>query len=208
MKSYNGVAVLARVPLSEPRIHRWCGRDDRRHLAVSLPGGIDLHNIYVPSGGDIPDPALNEKFAHKLAFVEELTAWWPSVTGPNHPPVIALGDFNIAPGEHDVWSHKAMVDVVCHTSAEITRLEAMKASGNFVDIARDFVPPDKKLYSWWSYRARDWAASNRGRRIDHIWVSASLRSQVKDFAILEEARGWLPKPSDHVPVRIDLEQIA
>jgi exodeoxyribonuclease-3 len=66
-------------------------------------------------------------------------------------------------------------------------------------VTRGFVPHAEKIYSWWSYRARDWQASNRGRRLDHIWVTQPLRDAVSDHVILKEARGWL-RPSDHVPV--------
>jgi len=61
------------------------------------------------------------------------------------------------------------------------------------------VPEEEKIYSWWSYRARDWQASDRGRRLDHIWISQGLRGQVTDHAIIKPARGW-PRASDHVPV--------
>ena len=59
--------------------------------------------------------------------------------------------------------------------------------------------PSGKLYSWWSYRARDWKASNRGRRLDHIWASQDLKSNLSKVEIFSEARGW-ERPSDHVPI--------
>ena len=62
---------------------------------------------------------------------------------------------------------------------------------------------DEKLYSWWSYRNKDWLKSNRGRRLDHIWVSSPLKSQLKSIATLKEARSW-DRPSDHVPFILDL----
>ena len=62
----------------------------------------------------------------------------------------------------------------------------------------------KKLYSWWSYRARDWQASNRGRRLDHIWVTPALIPQLRHYEVLREARGW-QRPSDHAPIMIDLK---
>ena len=57
----------------------------------------------------------------------------------------------------------------------------------------------RKVYTWWSYRAADWTVGDRGRRLDHIWVSKALQSHVQDFNILRDARGW-ERPSDHVPV--------
>lgn len=202
MKSYNGVAILARRPLRQPQVRHWQGREDCRHVQAELAGGIELHNLYVPAGGDIPDPEANPKFAHKLGFVDEQTAWWARQS--RGVPRILVGDLNIAPLEHDVWSHRQMVDVVSHTEPEITRLQAMMQAQDWVDALRHFVPPQEKLYTWWSYRAQDWAASNRGRRLDHIWVTPELLAYLKGVTVLREARGWEPKPSDHVPVLLDL----
>ena len=73
-KGYNGVAILSKRRLTAPRKEIWCDRDDCRHAAVSV-GGIELHNFYVPAGGDVPDPDKNDKFAHKLQFLTEMAAW-------------------------------------------------------------------------------------------------------------------------------------
>ena len=207
MKGYNGVAILSRQPLAAVAVHDHCGRTDCRHVAATIaegPGaGIEVHNLYVPSGGDVPDPDANDKFAHKLAFIGEMANWWPTRTAAD-PPRVLVGDLNIAPLENDVWSHKQMLDVVSHTPVEVAGLAAMQASLDWVDAIRRFVPEDRKLYSWWSYRARDWVASDRGRRLDHIWVTPPLADRVASAAVLRPARGWAPKPSDHVPVWVDL----
>jgi exodeoxyribonuclease-3 len=202
MKSYNGVAILSRHPLHTKRILNWQGREDSRHISAIVNNDIEIHNIYLPAGGDIPDPVSNPKFAHKLGFVEEQTAWW-SQQDKNNKRVL-VGDLNIAPLEQDVWSHKQMKDVVSHTDAEISRFIAMQKSHDWVDALRHFIPAEEKLYTWWSYRAQDWAASNRGRRLDHIWVTPILKPALSAVTILREARGWEPKPSDHVPVMLDL----
>ena len=80
----------------------------------------------------------------------------------------------------------------------------MQASGDWADIVRRHVPEDQKLFTWWSYRARDWRASNRGRRLDHIWATPDLADAAKAVSVLEEARGW-DQPSDHVPVIADFD---
>ena len=116
---------------------------------------------------------------------------------------ILVGDLNIAPGEHDVWSSKQLKNVVSHTAVEIAALARVQASLNWEDVSRHFVPASEKLYSWWSYRARDWAASDRGRRLDHIWVTPALLNDVTGFEILRAARGW-GRPSDHAPVVLDV----
>lgn len=202
MKAYNGVAIFSRLPLKGAGTRSWCARTDCRHAFTRLPGGIELHNFYVPAGGDIPDPESNPKFAHKLQFLAEMTAWWQA-RHDRRRKAILLGDLNIAPLETDVWSHKQLLDVVSHTPIEVEWLGRIQAAHAFVDAVRHFIPPAEKLYSWWSYRARDWAASDRGRRLDHIWVTPTLEDKLAGAAILKKARGW-EVPSDHVPVMVDL----
>jgi exodeoxyribonuclease-3 len=202
MKSYNGVAIMSRLPLSDAGHQHWQGRQDCRHVFATLPNGTEIHCVYVPAGGDIPDPVANDKFAHKLGFLDDCAAWWKKHKGKKSQ--ILVGDFNVAPLEHDVWSHRQMIDVVSHTPVEVEKLSAWMKSNNWVDAVRHFVPPEEKLYSWWSYRAADWEASNRGRRLDHIWVTPDLKPSLKKHHILREARGWEPKPSDHVPVMVEI----
>ena len=204
MKSYNGVAILSRHPLTVLDAPDWCERGDCRHLAVRVEGPgapLELHDFYVPAGGDIPDTAANPKFAHKLAFVAQARDWFASQGTPSR--CVLVGDLNIAPLEQDVWSHKSLLGVVSHTPVEVEHLLAWQRTG-FVDAIRHFVPADQKCYTWWSYRNRDWRASNRGRRLDHIWVSTDLAGRLVRHDILTEARDW-PQTSDHVPVQIELD---
>ncbi len=201
MKSYNGVCILSKVPFISKDIHHRCGREDCRHIAAKFKD-FELHNLYIPAGGDIPDPDENVKFAHKLDFVDEMTRWFKDNYTPDQK-LVAVGDFNIAPLEHDVWSSKQLRNVVSHTEPEITRLNKMYASLDWQDAIRYFVPEDQKCYTWWSYRNHDWKVSNRGRRLDHIWVTKPLFSKLKNHKILIEARDF-EKPSDHVPVMIEL----
>jgi exodeoxyribonuclease-3 len=208
-KGYNGVAVVSRLPFSEKEAMSMCERNDARHMTVVLDkgagaaAGIAIHNFYIPAGGDIADPQANPKFAHKLQFLDAIGAW--GVTrNPSGRPSILVGDLNIAPYEHDVWSHKQLLDVVSHTPIETTTLERLRSELGWTDAARTLRPEPEKLYSWWSYRAADWEASNRGRRLDHIWLSDGLKPTLRDLAFLREARGW-ERPSDHVPVTVSLE---
>lgn len=204
MKGYNGVAILSRHELqSVDGTPDWCTRSDCRHVAASIAtpaGPILLHDFYVPAGGDIPDPEENEKFAHKLAFVDEATSWFTST-----PPArsILVGDLNIAPLEHDVWSHKQLLKIVSHTPPEIERLKAWMATG-FQDAMRTITPEPEKLYTWWSYRNRDWKKSNRGRRLDHVWMTPDLMPGLRNVRVLQEVRDW-GSPSDHVPVVLDFD---
>jgi exodeoxyribonuclease-3 len=204
MKGYNGVAIVSKLPFERPHTKSWCQREDCRHIAVELPGGIELHNIYIPAGGDVPDPKANPKFAHKLQFLDELQGWFTEES-PKRRKSILVGDLNIAPLETDVWSHKDLLKVVSHTPIEVEKLTMLQKAGGFVDAIRHFVPPEKKLYTWWSYRAADWAASDRGRRLDHIWVTPKLVPQLASADVRKPARGW-KQGSDHVPVIVRLKE--
>ena len=104
--------------------------------------GLELHNFYVPAGGDEPDPEINVKFAHKLAFVDEMVDW-ATHEKPAAQRSILVGDLNIAPLEHDVWSHKSLLGVVSHTPIEVDKLNRAQAAGPWVDALRKFVPNDR-----------------------------------------------------------------
>ncbi|MDE2341484.1 MAG: exodeoxyribonuclease III [Alphaproteobacteria bacterium] len=194
-KMHHGVAILSKVPLIEEVRQNWHDAPHARHIGVRLPNGWRLENVYIPAGGDIPDSAQNPKFGEKLDFLKRMTDWSSALA----EPTIILGDFNIAPLESDVWSHKQLLDVVSHTPIEVAALEALQASHNWVDLGRRFIPAPQRYYSWWSYRAKDWAASDRGRRLDHVWVSPSIAHHARAHYVVEQARGW-DKASDHVPL--------
>ncbi|MEN6541459.1 exodeoxyribonuclease III [Parvibaculum sp.] len=200
-KGYHGVAIVSRIPFRKIETKEFCGKGDARHVSVDLdvPGGMTLHNFYVPAGGDEPDPEINEKFAHKLAFMREMTEWYGGMKKKSENRMVLVGDLNVAPLEHDVWSHKQLLKVVSHTPVEVELMKEIIASHDWVDVMRRFVPETEKLYSWWSYRAKDWDAADRGRRLDHIWVTPALKDAPQLMQVLREARGW-ERASDHVPV--------
>jgi exodeoxyribonuclease III len=203
-KGYHGVAVLSRLPLESIDVRNYCGKPDSRHLAVrigeraGLADPVTVHNFYVPAGGDEPDPQKNAKFAHKLAFLDEMCGAADMRPGRDDRAVL-VGDLNVAPLEHDVWSHRQMLKVVSHTPLECEKLTAVQKAGGWFDVLRAYVPEPAKLYTWWSYRAQDWEAADRGRRLDHIWVSPAIAGRVRGMTITRQARGWT-QPSDHVPV--------
>jgi len=203
-KGYNGVAILSRYPFSDTRVMPMCGRTDARHIAVTLgpeagaAAGITVHDFYVPAGGDIPDPELNEKFAHKLGFLEEMRIWGRDAR-PAAGPAILVGDLNVAPLETDVWSHRQLLDVVSHTPVETQALETLRQEGGWIDAMRRLRPEPERIYTWWSYRSPDWAAADKGRRLDHVWVSRDLDPALRSVEVFKEARAW-DRPSDHAPV--------
>jgi hypothetical protein len=87
---------------------------------------------------------------------------------------LIVGDFNVAPLECDVWSHRALVDVVSHTAIEIEALERLRGAHDWVDLGRRFIPAPERNFTWWSYRSKDHTANDRGRRLDHMWASPGL----------------------------------
>ena len=194
-KGYNGVAIISKFPLKEKSALDFAGLGHARHICAELENKLLIHNFYVPAGGDEPDRRKNLKFDQKLNYLNEMKEYF-HYNAPKKS--ILVGDLNIAPLPEDVWDHKKMAKVVSHTQVEIDHLEAVKKAGNWVDITRKDLP-NQKLYSWWSYRAKDWNAADRGRRLDHIWASSDIEPLVSSSRILRAARGW-EKPSDHVPV--------
>jgi exodeoxyribonuclease III len=208
-KGYNGVAIFSRFPLVDVGRRGFGGREDARHIAAMLgeeagpAAGLTVHNFYVPAGGDVPDRAVNPKFGHKLDFLKDMTDWAAEGAGARRRQVM-VGDLNIAPYETDVWSHKALLDVVSHTPVETAGLEAMRVAGLWTDAVRRMKPEPERVYTWWSYRSPDWAAADKGRRLDHVWTTPDLDGCIAGAEVLRLARGW-ERPSDHAPVTVALE---
>ena len=136
-----------------------------------------------------------KKFGKKLDYLAEMRAYFIKIQPKNS---VLVGDLNIAPRTDDVWDHKKLTKVVSHTPIEIEALGEVQSSANWIDITRQDIP-EGLLYSWWSYRARDWNEANKGRRLDHIWATPDIASTASGSRILQNARGW-EKPSDHAPV--------
>jgi exodeoxyribonuclease III len=198
-KSYNGVAIISKIPLKKINKIDVCGYGHKRHISAVIDtaiGEVELHNFYVPAGGDIADVALNEKFDHKLKFVDFMKDFFAPKKSEK---TIILGDFNIAPLENDVWSHKQLLKVVSHTPIEVEKLNALLRNGHFIDTHRKFIDEKQKLYSWWSYRGTDPMKSNRGRRLDHIWATIALNEKIISVASFIDFR-TKNQPSDHIPI--------
>ena len=203
-KAYNGMAIVTPHAIRRTWSHDLCGLGEKRHLAVELASGLEIHNLYVPAGGDKPDPLVNARFAKKLDFLQAMARWmrrWPE---RSTRPRVLLGDLNVAPLPSDVWDHRKMRRSVTHTEVEVALLEEAMRALPWTDLLRRVVPAEDALFTWWSYRARDWQKVNKGRRLDHVWVSAPLADRIEDCAVATEVRGW-KRPSDHAPVIVDLD---
>lgn len=197
---YNGVAILSKVPLNNIAQRNWVGKKDARHIKATVFDDIEINNLYVPAGGDIPDPIENLAFAHKLCFMDDIAEYFEQ----NKPELknrktILCGDFNVAPSENDVWNHKQLLKIVSHTPIEVERLTRLFKSLDFVDAVRKFYPEPQKIYSWWSYRNPNWQSNDKGRRLDHIWVTQNLQNRILNTKVIKELR-LCGRPSDHVPV--------
>ena len=194
-KGYNGVAILSKLPIEDMGDMDFAGLGHARHVAARLDNGVVIHNFYVPAGGDKPDRAVNEKFGQKLDYLTEMRDWFRT---EQFGKSILVGDLNIAPREDDVWNHKQLLKIVSHTPIEVDHLHDVMDSGKWVDITRQDIPSGL-LYSWWSYRAKDWDAADKGRRLDHVWATPDISNAAHGSRVLRDARGW-EKPSDHAPV--------
>lgn len=194
-KGYNGVAILSKLPMEEVAAYDYAGLNHARHVAGRLENGVVIHNFYVPAGGDKPDREINEKFGQKLDYLTEMRDAFHAQT-PRRS--ILVGDLNVAPREDDVWSHKQMLKVVSHTPVEVEHLGAAQDAGGWVDVTRRDIPHGR-LFSWWSYRSPDWNAADKGRRLDHVWVTPDIAGAAHGSRILRACRGW-EQPSDHAPV--------
>ena len=194
-KSYNGVAILSRLPIVEVDAFDFAGLGHARHVAGQLENGATIHNFYVPAGGDVPDRHKNEKFGQKLDYLADMQAWAKKAKPQKS---ILVGDLNIAPREDDVWNHKQLLKVVSHTPIEVEELARTQEAGGWVDVTRKDIP-DGNLYSWWSYRSPNWDAADKGRRLDHVWATSDIAGAAHSSRVLRDVRGW-EQPSDHAPV--------
>ena len=194
-KGYNGVAILSKIPMVEAGAEDYVSLGHARHIAGRLDNGVTIHNHYIPAGGDVADRTVNEKFGQKMDYLSELR---DAFLADKPVKSILVGDLNIAPREDDVWDHKKLLKVVSHTPEEVAALAEVQAAGDWVDVTRADIP-EGKLYSWWSYRAKDWDAADKGRRLDHIWATSDIASTGHSSRVVRHARGW-EKPSDHAPV--------
>ena len=200
-KSYNGVAILSKIPFLKKDILNFCGLNDARHVSVEFDNKIIIHNFYVPAGGDIPDTKKNPKFKHKIKFLQEMGLYFKK---NKRKKMLLVGDLNVAPSEFDVWSHSQLLKVVSYTPIEREKLANLVRQGNWVDAVRYKHDYDEKLFSWWSYRSKDWIKSNRGRRLDHIFSTKDLLKKIKSIEICKKMRK-MHKPSDHVPIIVELD---
>ena len=199
-KTYNGVAIVSRLPLGALR-RNIAGFDDEQArviaATVDTPAGpLRLVNGYFVNG-QAPD---SEKFEYKMRWLEGLRQWLASELN-SQARLVLVGDFNITADDRDTYDPVALKETIHHTSAEREHFQALLALG-LVDAFRLFEQPEKS-YSWWDYREMAFRR-NRGLRIDHILVSQALAPQVRS-CVIDRAPRKNERPSDHAPVVVELD---
>lgn len=190
-KTYNGVAILSKHPMTEVVMQLPHFSDQACRLIAGTVGKYRIVNVYVPNGSEVG----SEKFAYKLAWLKALKQYLKEEL-KQHPNLLILGDFNIAPADEDVHDPAAWVGSV-HVSPEERHALTEIMSLGLVDLFRQF-PHEQKEYSWWDYRGMAFRR-NHGLRIDLILATSPLVECCQSVQILREWRK-LEQPSDHVPV--------
>ena len=194
-KTYNGVAILSRRPMSDIEIGLPNADDPQARGIAATIDGVRVVNLYVPNGGEL----TSDKYPYKLGWLDALAMRLrPLAEGA----LVVCGDFNIAPEDEDVYDPAGWKDQVLVSAPERARLQTLLGLG----LHDAFRLVDKRAgrYTWWDYRG-DMFAQGKGLRIDHHLVSNVVKPRVLDAAIDLDARqaGTTP-PSDHAPVTLFL----
>lgn len=189
-KTYNGVAVLSKVPAEEVLFDLPGLEDPQRRIVAARFGDLQVLNLYVVNGSEVG----SEKFAYKLDWLEKVTAWVGEKV-KQHQKFIILGDFNIAPTDRDVHNPKSWHEKILCSTPERNALKKLLDLG-FSDSFRLF-EQDDELWSWWDYRSGG-LENNKGLRIDLVLTSDLLSEQCIASYIDKEPRTW-ERPSDHAP---------
>lgn len=201
-KSYNGVALLSRVPLEAvsagfaPILGEATvgDLDVQKRVITGVLAGVRIVNLYVPNGSAVG----SEKYSYKLRWLAMLQNYLKELL-LQHPDVLVCGDFNIALEDRDIHDPKGREKQVMATDAERQSLQAVLSLG-LADVFRKF-HSDANLFSWWDYRAAAFRR-NLGWRIDHHYLSSSLYDRAIACTI-DVAPRKLEKPSDHAPVIVE-----
>ena len=190
-KTYNGVAILSRVPLSDPSAGIPQFADDQKRVICATASDARIVCVYAPNGQAVG----SDKYEYKLRWYAGLRDWLKSEL-TRHPRLAVLGDFNVAPEDRDVHDPKAWEGQVHVSAPERAAFRALLDLG-LKDAFRLFPQPEK-TFSWWDYRMLAFRR-NAGLRIDQILLSADLAKSCTACTI-DKAPRKLERPSDHAPV--------
>ena len=190
-KTYNGVAVISKIPPADPVMDFPDFEDPQRRVLASTVGGVRVVDLYVPNGSEVG----SEKYDYKLIWLASLRDFLEAELR-QHENLVVLGDFNIAPADEDVYDAEKWGDAILCSPLERIALAALLDLG-LTDVFRKFDQPEKS-FSWWDYRAAGFRR-NAGLRIDLILTSQSMTERCTASYIDKEPRAW-ERPSDHTPV--------
>jgi len=194
-KTYNGVAILSRHPITNVQRNIPGFDDDQQRVIAADIGDVRVVCAYFPNGQAVD----SDKYHYKLRWLHALTAWLKTQLA-EHPNLLLLGDYNIAPEDQDCHDPAAWVGQVLVSPAERQAFRELVSLG-LHDSFRLFDQPEKS-YSWWDYRMLGFRR-NFGMRIDHILVSDALKTSCK-AAYIDKNPRRLERPSDHTPVILEL----
>lgn len=192
-KTYNGVAILSRHPISDVIRNNPRFEDQQQRILSATVEGMRIVCAYVPNGQEVG----SEKYLYKLAWLASLREWLAEELRKHADQGLAiLGDYNIAPEDRDVHDPAAWEGMVHCSPKEREALAGLIGLG-LTDSFRLFEQPEKS-YSWWDYRMLGYQ-KNKGLRIDHILLSEALARRCVACSIDRVPRKW-KQPSDHAPV--------
>lgn len=198
---WNGVAVVSRIGLDDPARGMGSEEDGQGcRLVAATCGGVRVHSVYVPNGRSLD----SEQYGLKLAWLARLRSYLADTCDPADD-VAVCGDFNVAPGDADVWDPSQFAGMTHVSEPERAALASVLDWG-LVDVFRK-EHPEGGLYSWWDYRGGAFHLGH-GMRIDLVLLSAGLADRCTSAVIDRDARKKSPagnKPSDHTPVVVDLD---
>lgn len=187
-KTYNGVAILSKAPVTGVVKNLGDGDEQARLIAGTIDG-VRVVTVYAPNGQALGTPA----YQYKLEWYAKLSRWLHSVKGP----LLVCGDFNVAPGDLDTWAPALWQGQTLASPKEREAYASLVKTNSLTDLLR-LKHPEGGVYSWWDYRAGAFH-KNQGLRIDHVLVSADLAARCEEAEVDREARKG-PQPSDHAPV--------
>jgi exodeoxyribonuclease-3 len=194
-KTYNGVAILSKLPASEVVLNMPGDEDPQKRLIAatyeSALGPFRFINVYCPNGQSLE----SDKYQYKLAWFERLTSWL-SEQVKLYPNLAIVGDYNIAPADEDVHDPKRWQGQVLVSVPERQAFERLIELG-LTDSFRLFEQPEKS-FSWWDYRLNGYKR-NAGLRIDHVLLSEPLVPHCR-ACVVDRAPRENEQPSDHAPV--------
>jgi exodeoxyribonuclease-3 len=194
-RAYNGVAILARSPITDVQHGIPEFADDPKRCIAATVGGIRIVCLYAPNG----EAPGTEKYAYKLRWYEALARWLSQLL-PRTPELTVLGDMNVAPEDRDVHDPKRWAGKIHVSEPERAALRTVLSTG-VVDAFRLFEQPER-LYSWWDYRLRAFER-NWGLRIDLALLAPALAKRCTGCTI-DLAPRKRERPSDHAPVLVEL----